>query len=200
VPGSLTVADTATRPNVREQILDTALQLMSEHGAAGMSMRKLANACGVQVAAIYHYFDSKDALVAAVVAERQYGSRLADALPVDPDANLETRIQQLFVAVWEGALEEESIWRVLLGEGLRGEPAVLPVGRSLLELLEPAFADWVRRWLPEVAQPDAVGEIMVAQLLGGFVRHTFQPELDTGLIGREAAATLAAVVAAQPEA
>ena len=188
------MADTTTRPNVREQILDTALQLMSEHGAAGMSMRRLANACGVQVAAIYHYFDSKDALVAAVVAERQYGSRLAEALPVDPDAPLAVRTEQLFMAVWEGALDEESIWRVLLGEGLRGEAAVLPVGRSLLELLEPAFADWVRRWLPEIDHPDEVGQLMVAQLLGGFVRHTFQPELDTATIGADAAATLAAVI------
>ena len=60
------MATTDTRPNQREHILDVALKLMSERGAAGMSMRQLASACGVQVAAIYHYFESKDAIYDAM--------------------------------------------------------------------------------------------------------------------------------------
>ena len=47
------MATTDTRPNQREHILDVALKLMSERGAAGMSMRQLASACGVQVAAMF---------------------------------------------------------------------------------------------------------------------------------------------------
>ena len=65
-----TAHSVATRPNQRDHILDTALRLMSERGAKGMTMRQLASACDLQVAAIYHYFESKDALLAAVVAER----------------------------------------------------------------------------------------------------------------------------------
>ena len=34
------------RGNQRERILDTALELMSVHGADGTSMRALASACG----------------------------------------------------------------------------------------------------------------------------------------------------------
>jgi len=58
---------TATRTNQREHILDVALQLMSRAGSTGVSMRQLARACGLQVAAIYHYFPSKDALLTAVI-------------------------------------------------------------------------------------------------------------------------------------
>lgn len=151
---------------------------MSEHGAAGTSMRQLAAACGVQVAAIYHYFESKDALLAAVVAERQYGTRLADPLPVDPDAPLEERVRQLVRAIWDGAVAEQSIWRLVLGEGMRGESTVVPVGRDLLTLLEPAARAWVAEFLPEVREPDAVGSLLVGQLLAGFVRHVFEPGLD----------------------
>src|SRR4051812_26722313 len=67
--GPMTTA--AVRPNQREHILDVTLQLMSEQGAGRTSMRQLAAACGLNVAAIYHYFPSKDALLAAVIDERR---------------------------------------------------------------------------------------------------------------------------------
>ena len=70
-----------TRNNRREEILDIALALMSDKGLAGTSMRKLANACDLNVAALYHYFPSKQALFEAVIAERQYGNRIAKPRP-----------------------------------------------------------------------------------------------------------------------
>lgn len=182
------------RPNQREHILDVALKLMSEHGSAGMSMRQLAAACGVQVAAIYHYFESKDALLAAVVAERQYGSRMSDPMPIDPGAPPAERLTELFLAVWDGSMAEEAIWRLVLGEGLRGEQSVLPVGQDLLDLLYPAAQEWIRTFLPEIDRPEAVGRLLVGQLLAGFVRHVFQPELHPDLIARENAAALVEAV------
>ena len=167
---------------------------MSEHGAAGTSMRQLAAACGLQVAAIYHYFESKDALLAAVVAERQYGSRMADPLPVDPAASDPNACVSCSTSCSSGALEEEAIWRLLLGEGMRGEPTVMPVGRALLELLEPAARLWIDQVLPDVAQPEAVARLLVGQLLAGFVRHVFVPELDPTVIAEESAATLVTIV------
>lgn len=184
--------------NQREHILDVALRLMSEHGAKGTSMRQLAAACGVQVAAIYHYFESKDALLAAVVAERQYGRRLAEALPVDPSAPAAERVAALVRAVWEGALEEQATWRLLLGEGFGGEATVLPVGADLFALLEVASRGWVREHLPEVADPDAVAALLVGQLLAGFVRYVFEPDLDPQVIPR--AITAAIVGGALPPA
>jgi AcrR family transcriptional regulator len=185
------------RPNQREHILDVALRLMSERGAVGMSMRQLAAACGVQVAAIYHYFASKDALLAAVVAERQYGTRLSDPLPVDPDDPPAQRLRTLVHFVWEGALAEQAVWRLVLGEGMRGEPTVMPVGRDLLELLEPASEAWVREVLPEVDRPESVAALLVGQLLSGFVRLVFRPDDDPSTIAEESADALVAVVLAR---
>lgn len=167
---------TDTRPNQREAILDTALRLMSAHGAAGMSMRALASECGVQVAAIYHYFESKDALLSAVVAERRYGSRMADPLEIDPSAPPEERLRQLFGVVWHGALEEEEVLLLLLGEGIRGEPTVMPVGQDLLDLLGQAARDWVREFVPEAPDPANTGQILMGQLLSGLMRYIFDPD------------------------
>ena len=181
---------TDVTPNLRERILDTALQLMSEQGAAGTSMRQLASACGVQVAAIYHYFDSKDALIAAVVAERQYGTRLREGLPIDPEGSAEDRLRQVFMSVWNGAIEEEAIWRLMIAEGIRGEPSVLPTGRDLIDLLTPAFLGWVRQWVPEMEHPEATAQLMVGQMLMGFMRHVFNPEVGADVIGASCADAL----------
>ena len=55
----------------RARILDAALTLVSDLGAAGTSMRRLASTCGLNVATIYHYFPSKADLYVAVVEEVQ---------------------------------------------------------------------------------------------------------------------------------
>jgi len=188
------VTTAEVRPNQREHILDVALRLMSERGSTGTSMRQLANACDLQVAAIYHYFPSKDALLAAVVAERQYGARLADPLPIDPAAAPGDRLTAVFVTVFEGAMEEQSIWRILIGEAMRGESTVLPVGRDLIDLLEPAAIGWVAEAVPEVANPRDLAQLMVGQMLTGFIRTVFEPDTAHRQIALECARPLAALV------
>lgn len=187
-----TAASVGTRPNQRDRILDTALRLMSEHGAKGTTMRQLAAACDLQVAAIYHYFDSKDALLSAVVEERRYGTRTADPFPVDSDACPEDRLRAMFLHVWNAALQEQEIWRLVIGEGMHGEPAVRLVGRSLLDLLEPAVTGWIEQIVPEIADPASIARLMVGQLLIGFVRTMFDHG-DPQRIGSECADPLVAV-------
>jgi AcrR family transcriptional regulator len=67
----------------RERLLETALTLVSEHGVAGASLRKLAAELGVSQPSLYHYFPSKDALVSAVV-EYCADKMLAAALELPP--------------------------------------------------------------------------------------------------------------------
>lgn len=184
------------RPNQREHILDTALRLMSERGATGMSMRQLASACDLQVAAIYHYFESKDALLAAVVAERRYGDRVVDPLPVDPAAPPAERLADLYRVVFAGAMEEQAIWRLLIGEGMRGEPTVLPVGGELLDLMVPAARGWLAASVPELDDTDGAAELLVGQMVVGFVRSVFRPDLDTAEVAEEGVRALTAVLLA----
>ncbi|MHB8463853.1 MAG: TetR/AcrR family transcriptional regulator [Acidimicrobiales bacterium] len=53
----------------RRQLLQTALVLFNERGVGGASMRELAQRAGVTVAATYHHFESKRALLRAVFEE-----------------------------------------------------------------------------------------------------------------------------------
>jgi AcrR family transcriptional regulator len=54
-------------PSRREEVLDAGLTLISEHGVAGASLRKLAAKLGMSQPSLYHYFDSKDALVQQII-------------------------------------------------------------------------------------------------------------------------------------
>ena len=58
---------TATVPARREEVLETALELIAEHGVRGASLRRLAKRLGMSQPSLYHYFASKDALIAAIL-------------------------------------------------------------------------------------------------------------------------------------
>lgn len=149
----------------REAILDTALDLMAERGASATSMRALAAACGLNVAALYHYFPSKDALLRAVIEERSYATQLAQ-VPV-PDLRLPApeRLAAFVLDLWEGALGEAAIWRLLLSEALHGDATAREVGEELRTILEDGLAHSLPRLLPELAVDTAVAARLVSGAL-----------------------------------
>lgn len=157
-------------------------------------MRKLAAACDVNVAALYYYFPSKAALFAAVVEERQYGSRIATIPLVDPHLPVEERLHQLFIDVWRGAMEEQPVWRLLLGEGLRSEPDALPVGSELLNTLPAGLAAWLAQSIPELTDSVVAAEAFVAQPFSGFIHHILQPESDVDALAEHHARILVTVL------
>jgi len=161
----------------REHILDTALRLMSEHGAGSTSMRQLAKACGLNVAAIYHYFPSKADIIRSVIEERQYGLQLSE-LPVT-DVGLPPRelLIELIVEMWAGALQEERIWRLLLGEALVHDRTALVVGLELLDAIETALRTWLCQLFPDLEpRLDATVGVIMGQLYTSFIERLFRPE------------------------
>lgn len=64
--------------NLRTVILDAARELFAQEGAAGLSMRKLAEKIGYTPRTIYLYFTDKDDLLSELIEEEV--GRLADCL------------------------------------------------------------------------------------------------------------------------
>jgi AcrR family transcriptional regulator len=62
----------------RAEILDTAWQLVRQHGLAGLSLRDVAHAVGLRPPSLYWYVDSKHALYDAMFA--QANQQLLDRL------------------------------------------------------------------------------------------------------------------------
>lgn len=153
----------------RGRILDAALALMSEHGVAGTSMRMLAVECGLNVATLYHHFPSKASLLSAVLAERGYLQALATQAP---PAELQTgrpsaskRLERLVRWLWWAVLEEETVWRLLLGESMRGETAAQEAARELAGALDAALAGWLADLVPELSTRTASVARLVRTLL-----------------------------------
>ena len=67
----------------RQQILDRAIEVFAARGAAGTSLRSIAEEIGVSHAALTHYFRSREHLLVEVYreAERQVG----ETAPHEPD-------------------------------------------------------------------------------------------------------------------
>jgi AcrR family transcriptional regulator len=56
----------ATKADTRERILDVALDLFTEQGFDGTSLREIAERLGVTKAALYYHFESKDDILLAL--------------------------------------------------------------------------------------------------------------------------------------
>lgn len=82
-----------------ERILDAAERLLRRRGATALSMRALATALGVDPMAPYRYFESRDAVVAAL-AERRVGAGLDAAM--GKQGRWRTRLEALALAYWRG--------------------------------------------------------------------------------------------------
>ena len=75
VPAAARAGDTRTR------LLDTALDLFTQHGVEGTSLQMIADALGVTKAAVYYHFRTKDEITEAVAepALRQLGTIVREA-------------------------------------------------------------------------------------------------------------------------
>jgi AcrR family transcriptional regulator len=182
-------------PDQRTRILDTALALMSERGAADTSMRRLAAACDLNVATLYHYFPSKADLLASVIAERRYFELLADTGPeVDGDEPLPQRLRALLVWLADSAAAEEALIRLVLGESLRHDPEAVDTVVELLAAMDGALSRWLIDGFPEIEpRVDELARAIRAQLIGLLVRELAAPSEDRSAAHRRWADDLVAI-------
>lgn len=155
----------------RTRILDVALTLMGDQGAQPTSMRQLANACGINVATLYHYFPSKTDLIRAVIEERRYSEHLAATdLPVARRGSPRARLAALLRFLGTASLAEETVWRLILGEAVHNEPAAVGVARQLTADVAEALHRWLPELLPEYGGDlDALVTVLRSQLLAMLV-------------------------------
>jgi AcrR family transcriptional regulator len=100
----------------RQAILATAATFFAENGFDRSSMNQLATACGVSKALIYHYYDSKDALLFDIVQ-----THLLDLLKAiravdvtgDPEDALR-RLARAILAAYRGADAQHEVQAVAM--------------------------------------------------------------------------------------
>lgn len=178
----------------RSRILAAALTLVSELGAAGTSMRRLASACGLNVATIYHYFPSKADLVRALVEEQRYGERMAaDDPPLAAERPAGERFAAFFLWVVAETLEEETVLRLLVGEGMHGDAVAREAARDLLAALDVTLAAWLASGFPELApstSPVVAARLVRRTLLAVVTEHLATDHDDRAAAAEDLASTL----------
>lgn len=173
-------APAAELGDVRARILDAALRLMAEGGLHGTSMRALATDVGLNVATLYHYFPSKQELFDEAVAHQHEALLVGEPPAPDPTRSPEERLTALLGWLL-GEIHErgEHIWRLLLGESLRGEPTVTAVAAELSLAFEATLASWLDETLPEVGGPAdrrRLARLLRAAVYGGIVESLLGEE------------------------
>jgi AcrR family transcriptional regulator len=108
-------ANDRARPDLREAILQASLQLGTEIGEEGVTMRAIAGRLGVSATALYQHFDGKSAILRAI---RFYGFDLLDA-KLEPAHRAEDpveRLRQESIAYIRFAQENPWLYRLLFLE------------------------------------------------------------------------------------
>jgi AcrR family transcriptional regulator len=158
-------------------------------------MRQLAAASGLNVATIYHYFPSKADVLRSVMEERRYGERLStDAPPLDPSRPARERLVAMLEWLWANALEEETVFRLLVGEALRGEPAATTSAREVVDALALSIEAWLAAGFPELdGDRAALARVIRGQVFALVIEHLALGGVTLAVAGRRAE-ELAAVV------
>jgi AcrR family transcriptional regulator len=178
VSGIDSALDAEPRPQ-RERIVEVALHLMSESGVHAMSMRRLADACGLNVATIYHYFPSKAALLDDVIASRSYAELLAHPPPIDVGLEPTARLSALLRWLWTEMASQDDVWRLLLGESLRGEPQALTSAAELSATFERALEEWMTTYFGDLpGDSTTTARVLRGVIYGFFVEHLPLPAGD----------------------
>jgi len=140
----------------RLAILHTAARFFAEHGFDRSSMNQLAGACGVSKALIYHYYDSKDALLFDIVHTHLDSLletvRSADGANRDAEQNLREIIRAILMAYRDADAEHQVQTEAMTSLPPQQRAALADLQRQMVRIVSNALA----RVTPEVytAQPD----------------------------------------------
>jgi AcrR family transcriptional regulator len=120
---------------MRAEILDAARGQLAAQGAGGLSLRAVARDLGMASSAVYRYFESRDALLTALIIEAydSLGEWVEEAQASVPREDLFRRWQEIARAVRTWALAHPHLYALVYGSPVPGYAApqdtVVPASR-----------------------------------------------------------------------
>ena len=141
-------------PAARAKILAAAEALFAEHGFAGVGVRQIAAAAGVNGAMIHYYFGNKESLYHAIIENAAATVRGLIADAIASATSLEERLTRVVKAYAGYIFGHQHLARILLREMLAG-------GEHIMTII-PKYATTNYGMLPEA---------MAAGVRGGELRE-----------------------------
>jgi AcrR family transcriptional regulator len=108
---------------VKERILEEATRLFTERGYHGMSMRDLAEACGVTKAALYYHFRDKNDLFLAILQGYLGETSAAVRLVRQQGGSATRQIRKIVGALFQQRPEQRAVIRLSMQESRNLEEA-----------------------------------------------------------------------------
>jgi AcrR family transcriptional regulator len=177
-----------------DRILESAEAVFEKHGYAQVSLRQLMAAAGVSTTAFYARFDSKEAVMAALVT-RLFGELYAAAPSVlDPTRDLETGIERGVDLLCEQFAPHKALVKMILSEAGSATVAV-DARRNAYNMLAAFLAARIaqfKRW--RSSDPAALAWALVGALEIQIVRWAVWNELELDQLRDQLRASARAVL------
>jgi AcrR family transcriptional regulator len=197
--------DTEAHAVRREAFVDAALHLVQAKGYEQMSIQDVLDELDASRGAFYHYFDSKTALLEAVVTRIVDGA-LASVTPLveDPALDARAKLEGFFGGIAQWKMERTELMLELTRVWLSDENTLMrdKMWQHLLLRLAPLLAAILRQGDDEgvfaVGSPDDTARVLVALLhgLNDLAVRTFVERDESGASLAQVQAMLAAYIEA----
>lgn len=157
----------------RKEILDAAQRLVMTKGYEQMSIRDVLDAIQISSGAFHHYFDSRQALLEAIVEQtRQAAKEMLLPIIHDPHLTAIEKLQGIFDTLdrLRTAQRAEVIKLVRVWYSDSNALIRQKVEEAILQQRAPLFAEIVHQGVREgvftIAYPDKAGEVILSLLQG----------------------------------
>ena len=156
----------------RDEFIDAAMRLIQTQGYEQLSIGDILAELGASKGAFYHYFDSKQSLLEAVV-DRMTGTMEELVAPIlgDPTLSALEKLQRLFTSTVRWKTERRDLLIGLLATWQSDDNAVVrqKVARKSAGALTAQIARIVRQGMDEgtfaLAHPDELAHVVVSMVL-----------------------------------
>jgi AcrR family transcriptional regulator len=125
-----------------ELILDTAVELLEEGGAEGLTTKRLAERAGIRVRSVYRYFPNKLAVIGAVaerITRREQEAFLAGLALGGPEVPWRQALRRAFEA-YDRAIEDEP-GMLAVRRAVQSSPALRAIDARMNDALAESLAE-----------------------------------------------------------
>jgi AcrR family transcriptional regulator len=137
----------------RAELIDAALRLFAERGFRGTTIADIAAATGTAHGLVYHYFQSKDELLEAILDRYSFLEQLRTLLAVSPDRPASAVLTEVAVGFSRLLDERPELLRLVIAESQTNPVVAAALARVTGEGLE-VLTDYLRARI-------AAGELQV---------------------------------------
>jgi AcrR family transcriptional regulator len=163
----------------RERLLAAAIDLIAERGYAATTVAEVCRRAGTAAPALYHHFESKEGLLAAVVD--RVGNTWIEEIQkyAYREHDLHQRLDRTFES-WQAIVAEQpQLLRLLIAVQLERRDASPPVRETIARLVERSrsrIVETIEDSLGSLPDLDLVAHTMIALLEGALLQHHLDPE------------------------